>query len=144
MAWNRLDPLARFTPAGPQWTKLRHELYSDIDGIGWGQTPACYYCSHPVMGADHGVVAHVISPKLRPDLAWARSNLRPAHDGRPRRCEICGLACNWLAHNSPDALYDGDKSLPFDRAFMARRGLPPPRHPDPLPVRIPAKPGRPW
>jgi 5-methylcytosine-specific restriction endonuclease McrA len=49
----------------------------------------CYLCGHPGSGA----VDHVISSKLRPDLALDPANLRPVH-GSLSRCPVCRRACN--------------------------------------------------
>jgi 5-methylcytosine-specific restriction endonuclease McrA len=49
----------------------------------------CYLCGHPGSGA----VDHVISRKLRPDLALDPANLRPVH-GSLSRCPWCKRACN--------------------------------------------------
>ena len=49
----------------------------------------CYLCGHPGSGS----VDHVISRKLRPDLALEPSNLRPVH-GSLSRCPVCRRACN--------------------------------------------------
>jgi 5-methylcytosine-specific restriction endonuclease McrA len=49
----------------------------------------CYLCGHPGSGS----VDHVISRKLRPDLALEPTNLRPVH-GSLSRCPVCRRACN--------------------------------------------------
>jgi hypothetical protein len=122
-------------PAGPKWVEYCKRLFSNIPGIGWGPEPRCYYCGHTVHGRDCGEVAHIISPLLRADLAWSRPNLRPSHGGdhtrtggQNKRCQDCGLNCNWLAHNSPDAPRDGHgRSLPFTPGFIAAKQAQQPR-----------------
>jgi hypothetical protein len=129
MSWSRTDPIRHLRPQGPRWTRLRHRLFSDGPD-GWGRTPACYYCGCPVDGADHGVIAHVISWKIpgRAWMAWHVPNMRPSHGGdftrsggKNKRCPVHNLDCNYAA-TAPDAPRDGDKSLPFTREFLARRG----------------------
>ena len=101
-------------PHGTRWT-----AYTKLLWAKWGPSPACFYCRDPVL---LGEVAHLISPVIRPDLAWSPDNLVPAHGSGKRRCPDCHLNCNWLAHNSPDALKDEDgRDLPFTPEFMARQ-----------------------
>jgi 5-methylcytosine-specific restriction endonuclease McrA len=69
------------------WKRVKTQVLATSD--------ICYLCGHPGAGA----VDHVISRKLRPDLALEPTNLRPVH-GALSRCPVCGLACNeW---GSPD------------------------------------------
>jgi hypothetical protein len=83
----------------------------------------CYYCGHSFAEPQLIEVAHLISPLVAPRLAWSRDNLVPSHGAGKRRCNAsnCGLNCNWLAHNSPDAPKDENGAdLPFTPQFMAR------------------------
>jgi hypothetical protein len=122
-------------PGGPRWVLLRKRLFAM-----WGPAPPCVYCRHPVFGPDRGEIAHIISPLIRPDLAWSVSNLRPAHGSGPRRCADCGLNCNWVSHNSPLAPRGPNgESLPFSEDLIVKlqRGLS--RKPPPAPVLSTAK-----
>jgi 5-methylcytosine-specific restriction endonuclease McrA len=56
----------------------------------------CHLCGHPGSGA----VDHIISRKLRPDLALEPSNLRPVH-GSLSRCPVCRRACNEAKGDRP-------------------------------------------
>jgi 5-methylcytosine-specific restriction endonuclease McrA len=56
----------------------------------------CYLCGHPGSGS----VDHVISRKLRPDLALEPTNLRPVH-GSLSRCPWCKRACNEAKGDRP-------------------------------------------
>jgi hypothetical protein len=87
----------------------------------------CYYCGHPFAAPHLIEVGHIISWRLRPDLAWSRDNLAPVHGPSKRagdkRCPEtgCNLNCNWIAHNTPDAPRRQDgTSLPFTPEFLAR------------------------
>jgi hypothetical protein len=111
-------------PSGPEWQKLSRLLWK-----AWGPGVRCYYCEHPILrgprGQVLGEIAHLVSPIVAPQLAWEPRNLRPSHGCGARRCRepSCMLACNWLAHNSPDAPKspaDG-RDLPFTPEFRARQ-----------------------
>jgi hypothetical protein len=102
-------PSAR--PAGPKWVEFRRRLFS---GDVWGPTPLCHLCGHP--GASE--VQHQFAPDTRPDLAWAVSNMRPAHGGGARRCPTCGLACNALAASNLAIRGADGIPLPFTDAFI--------------------------
>jgi hypothetical protein len=92
-----------------------------------------------------GEVAHLISPLLRPDLGWDRSNLAPAHGSKLRRCPECHLNCNWLAAVNPLTPRDPDgRTLPFPAELIPKlqAGLKiPAAAPQPEP---PAEHGRVW
>jgi 5-methylcytosine-specific restriction endonuclease McrA len=68
-------------PSGRPWRRARARVLATSD--------VCYLCAHPQAGA----VDHVISRKLRPDLAPDPANLRPVH-GSLSRCPVCRRACN--------------------------------------------------
>jgi hypothetical protein len=68
-------------PTGRPWRRVRARVLAASD--------VCYLCGHPGAGA----VDHVISRKLRPDLALDPANLRPVH-GSLSRCPWCKRACN--------------------------------------------------
>ena len=68
-------------PSGRPWRRARARVLAASD--------VRYLCAHPGAGA----VDHVISRKLRPDLALDPANLRPVH-GSLSRCPVCRRACN--------------------------------------------------
>jgi 5-methylcytosine-specific restriction endonuclease McrA len=68
-------------PTGRPWRRVRVRVLAASD--------VCHLCGHPGAGA----VDHVISRKLRPDLALDPTNLRPVH-GSLSRCPWCRRACN--------------------------------------------------
>jgi hypothetical protein len=118
-------------PSGPRWSAFRLSLIRS-----WGPSPVCWFCGHGFAAVPQLVqVEHRISPLLRPDLAWSRylddgqdPQLVPAHGAGRYRCpdppDGCGIACNWVSHNAPDAPRDKNKngaSLPFTPEFMARQ-----------------------
>jgi len=107
-------------PWGSRWTKYRAPLVA-----GWWRSGrGCYYCGHSFAAPQLIECAHLISTIVAPQLAWSRDNLVPSHGSGNRRCKTngCGLNCNWLAHNSPDAPKAADGSdLPFTPEFMARQ-----------------------
>jgi 5-methylcytosine-specific restriction endonuclease McrA len=70
------------------WRRVRAQVLADSD--------VCYLCGHPGSGA----VDHVISRKLRPDLALDPANLRPVH-GSLSRCPWCKRACNEAKGDRP-------------------------------------------
>ena len=107
-------------PSGPEWQKYCKLLWAQ-----WAQQPGgltCYYCGEPIAGPAYGEVAHLISPILRPDLAWdGRHNLRPSH-GSGKRRSAAGLNCNWIAALAPDMRKDADsRDLPFTPELLARQ-----------------------
>ena len=63
------------------WRRVRAQVLA--------ASTVCHRCGHPGSGA----VDHVISRKLRPDLALEPTNLRPVH-GSLSRCPWCKRACN--------------------------------------------------
>jgi 5-methylcytosine-specific restriction endonuclease McrA len=74
-------PRTKGGPTGRPWRRARARVLAASD--------VCYLCAHPGAGA----VDHVISRKLRPDLALDPANLRPVH-GSLSRCPVCRRACN--------------------------------------------------
>lgn len=118
----------------------------------WFAAP-CYHCHHAIIRG-LGTVQHLISPAVRPDLAWEPSNLRPAHGSGRRRCQTCGLSCQQIAAGNHAPRDPHGRPLPWDEAFIekkvaerAARGNPPPaawtgRKAARPPVR--ADVGRPW
>jgi 5-methylcytosine-specific restriction endonuclease McrA len=71
------------------WRRVRAQVLAASD--------VCYLCGHPGSGA----VDHVISRKLRPDLALDPANLRAVH-GSLSRCPYCGgRACNEAKGDRP-------------------------------------------
>jgi len=143
------------SPAGPAWSAFRARLFS---WEGWGPAPDCFHCGHAIKPG-LGTVQHLISPRARPDLAWERSNLRPAHAGGTRRCPECDLACQEIAAGNLAPRDGQGRPLPFppeflkakiaERAAWKRRAGPSTRKrrearetPD-LPEKIPPKSGRP-
>jgi hypothetical protein len=110
-------------PSGPRWSKYRRLVIAR-----WAGRP-CYYCGHGFAAPQLIEVCHLISPILRPDLAWNPGNLVPGHGAGKRRCphrdengELCDLNCNWLAHNSPDAIKnEAGQDMPFTPQFLARQ-----------------------
>lgn len=111
-------------PHGPRW-----DAY--VKQLRWAWFRAgrpCYYCGHPFAAAQLIEVCHLVSPLIKPELAWSRDNLAPGHGPTKKtgnkRCPIpeCNLNCNWLAHNSPDAPKDEDGAdRPFTPEFLARQ-----------------------
>ena len=75
-------------PSGRPWRRARARVLAASD--------ICYLCGHPGSGA----VDHVISRKLRPDLALDPANLRPVH-GSLSRCPWCKRACNEVKGDRP-------------------------------------------
>jgi 5-methylcytosine-specific restriction endonuclease McrA len=71
-------------PTGRPWPRVRAALLAASD--------VCYLCGHPGSGA----VDHVISRKLRPDLALDPANLRPVHGSL-----WCQRACNEAKGDRP-------------------------------------------
>jgi hypothetical protein len=107
-------------PHGPRWDEWRGLLVA----AWWRRQIPCYYCGHPFAGPQLIEAAHLISPIVRPDLAWSRDNLVPAHGAGKngvKRCPECRINCNWVAHNAPDARHDEDgRDLPFTPELIAR------------------------
>ena len=105
-------------PSGPAWDARCRRWRARW----FAQGRACLYCGHGFRAAGLIEVAHVISWKIRPDLAedWAGGNLAPAHGGGRSRCPVCDLACNQVSQNAPDAPRDPvtRASLPFGAQFM--------------------------
>ena len=115
--------LSRGRPYGSRWT-----AYCKILRADWfrsGRT--CHYCGHGFTAPQLIEVGHLVSPRIRPDLAWDPGVLVPCHGGtykaRNKRCPVpeCDLNCNWIAHNSPDSRKDENGfDLPFSPQFLAR------------------------
>jgi hypothetical protein len=110
------DSRAPGPPAGPRWSAFRRELFARWSASGT-RPVLCWACGHPVPGPDGGEVQHVISWRVRPDLAWTRSNLRPIHGGGRKRCPdpSCGLACNAVAAGQPAQ----GQPVPWSAEFIA-------------------------
>lgn len=113
-------------PSGPRWNTFRAALIRS-----WGPAPLCFLCGHKT-APGLVEVEHRISPIVRPDLAWSKlldngeRQLVPVHGGGKSRCapppEGCGLACNQVSSNAPDAPRDKNgASLPFTESFMSRQ-----------------------
>jgi hypothetical protein len=103
-------------PSGPRWSKYRKLVIAR-----WAGRP-CYYCGHGFAAPQLIEVCHLISPILRPDLAWNPGNLVPGHGAGKRRCPECQLACNYCAAVAPDAIKnDAGEDLPFTPEFLARQ-----------------------
>jgi hypothetical protein len=119
-------PFERSTgkPSGPRWTAYRKVLIA-----GWARQGAvCFYCRHAFSAPQFIEVCHLISPILRPDLAWRPDNLVPGHGRNAgkkgnRRCPFCQLNCNFIAAMAPDAPKDPEtgEDLPFTEEFLARQ-----------------------
>ena len=118
--------LSRGRPHGSRWTRYTAALRA-----GWWQAGrSCYYCADPFAAPQLIEAGHLISPAIRPDLAWTPGNLVPCHGGTyrhgNRRCPVpeCDLNCNWIAHNSPGMMTDENGAdLPFTPQFLAQARL---------------------
>lgn len=97
------------------WASMRATLWRTWTGNG-AHAAVCYHCQHPIQGI--GEVQHLISPRIRPELAMAESNLRPSHGGGKKRCPTCGLACNPLAAGNAAARDAEGRPLPFTDQFI--------------------------
>lgn len=111
-------PNDKARPSGPRWDALRKRLIAQW----FRESRGCFYCGGSFKAPDLIEVAHLVSPLVRPDLAWSPSNLAPAH-GSGKRRSAEGLACNWLGAVSPDAPKDPltGADLPFTPEFLARQ-----------------------
>jgi hypothetical protein len=102
------------------------------------------YCSHPVLPG-LGEVAHRISPLLRPDLGWEKSNLAPAHGAGRRRCPDCYLACNFVAAISPIVpRSENGETLSWSPELIVRLQASLKRKPPPAPPAGHESAGREW
>lgn len=105
-------------PYGPKWTAYRKAL--TLRWFAAGQV--CYYCRHKFTAPGLIEVCHLISPIVRPDLAWDPGNLAPGHGSTARRCPTCDLNCNYVAAIAPDAVKDDNGAdLPFTDQLIARQ-----------------------
>lgn len=109
-------------PSGPRWTEFRKWLFSEPFAA-----KNCYHCGHAIRlpGWQFGEVQHLVSPEVRPDLAWAVPNLVPVHagdysrtGGPNKRCPDCGLACQAVAASNVAPRDEEGRPLPWDAAFI--------------------------
>jgi hypothetical protein len=84
----------------------------------WGPRVTCYHCGHGITPG-LGTVQHLISPRVRSDLATAESNCNPCHAGGKRRCGTCGLSCQDVAASNTATRDAMGRPLPFTAEFIA-------------------------
>ena len=100
------------------WDLIRARVFGAYGHVCWLRI-----CQHP--GARS--VDHVEPVTERPDLAFALSNMRPAHGSR-NRCLTCGQCCNQLK-----AGMSVERARRIIAERMAARPQPPARLPEPSP-----------
>ena len=110
------DSSLKGPPSGPGWVAFRKQLFAERGGA-----PLCYHCSHPVYGPARGEIQHLLSPRLYPQLAWSRSNLRIVHAGGAKRCPVCDLACQSISASNIAPRDEMGRPLPFGPDFLAAK-----------------------
>jgi hypothetical protein len=118
---------ARKGGAGPRQADMYGPGYGRFSARLWG-TPRpegfrglpCYHCGHAIRPG-LGEVQHLLSPRVRPDLAQSRANVVPAHAGGRKRCPVCDLACQAIAAGNLAPRDAQGRPLPWDEAFIRAR-----------------------